>query len=136
MSDESERIAVLEAQNEELRARLDALEKPKAKAEPFKPVADWQGPRFDWTANASMDASTMRALADAVPDHLVRSVVSDNMRSAPVAKPAEGPVVPSEGGWRKERPIEPPPGVKIIDEMMAAEDVVWRRELAKKLSGK
>ena len=42
---------------------------------------------------------TMAALAAAVPDNLVRDIVGDNMRAAPVEKPAEVRVVPSEGGW-------------------------------------
>jgi hypothetical protein len=133
MSDDADaRIAALENENAELKRRVEALE-PKPKVE-FKP-GEWKGPR-DWTEGMSMDRATMAAFAAAVPDHLVRSVVSDNMRSAPVAKPAEGPVVPSERGWRDQVPLEHPPGVKIIDQMMDAEDVVWRRELAKKLSGK
>jgi len=34
------------------------------------------------------------------------------------------------------RPVEPVPGIAIMDQMMAAEDKLWRRELAQRLGVK
>ena len=130
MSDE-DRIAKLEKENAELRARVEALEpKPKSefKAEPWK--------RYDPTEGMSMDRSTMAALAAAVPDNLVRSIVADNMRATPVAKPAEQRVIPSDKGWRDQVPLGPYEGQKHIDAMIDVQDALDKRDLAKRLGQK
>jgi hypothetical protein len=136
MSDD-DRLTQLEKENAALKARLDALEKPKP-VEPFDAGPAWSGPRFDFTANASMDASTMRAMADAVGDGVLGGVVNDRFRrmepSSIISK--ETKVEQAKGtGWQDERPLEMPPGVKIIDQMMDAEDEMWRRDRARQFAG-
>ena len=51
-------------------------------------------------------------------------------------KPAETKVIPSEKGWITPAPLESPPGVKIIDQMMDVQDALDKRDLAKKLGVK
>ena len=128
----NDRLAKLEAENAELRARLDKLE-PKEKPEPFKPEP-WQP--VDWTAGMSMGRGAMAAMAAAVPDNLVRDIVGDNVRAAPVAKPPETPTVPSDHGWRDQVPLGPPEGQRWVDQQLDVQAALDKRELEKKLSGK
>ena len=126
----SERLAKLEAENAELRARLEKLEPPKeAKAEPFKD--DWK-PRRDLTEGMSMDRQTMLEFGAAAS---AGGIANDAWRSTQPSSiiPQEGPKVEvvRGSGWQKERPIEGPPGVKIIDQMLQVEDEMWRRDRAK-----
>ena len=128
----NDRLAKLEAENEELRARLEKLEPKEAKVE-FKLPPHQQ---IDWTQGMSMDRSTMAALAAAVPDNLVRSIVSDNVRAGPVEKPAEVRTIPSEKGWRDQVPLGPPEGQRWVDAQLDVAAALDKRELEKKLGHK
>jgi len=68
----------------------------------------------------------------AVPDSLVKDLVSDNSQRAPQAKPVSSV---RGTGWQPERKLEQPPGILIMDRMMDAQDAVDRRALAKRLGG-
>jgi hypothetical protein len=127
-----DRLAALEKANAELRAELDAL-KPKAEPKPFKvqPM-----PRIDWTEGMSMDRATMASFAAAVPDSLVRSVVGDNVRSAPVTKPEEPKVIPSQKGWIEPAPLGPPAGQRWVEAQLDVAAALDKRELEKKLGHK
>jgi hypothetical protein len=134
MSDDDDRISKLQKENEELRARVSALEKPKQGTVEFKP-GEWRGP-IDWTANFTLPRSAIEAMVRAAPDSLVRSVVADNYaRGAPAEKPAEARVVPSERGWRAETPLGLPPGQATIERMLDVDDALWRAERAKQFAG-
>jgi hypothetical protein len=135
MSDDdwNTKLEKLLKETEQLKARVEALEPKAAKVE-FK--VEHQGP-IDWTQGMSMDRATMAEFAAAAS---AGGIANDSWRRLEPSSiiPQEGPKVEvvRGSGWQKERPLEMPPGVKIIDEMMAAEDIIWRRELAKKLEGK
>ncbi len=55
--------------------------------------------------------------------------------SVRAAKPEAAEPVRRGSGWAPERPLDPPPGVAIMDQMMDAQDAVDRRALAKRLGG-
>ena len=136
----NDRLAKLEAENEELRARLAKLEPKQPEAVKPVPPYEWKGPR-DWTANASLPPSAMRAMADAVGGGVLAGVVNDRFRSIEPSSiiPKEGPKVEPKArgsGWQDERPLEGPPGVKIIDQMMDVQDALDKRDLAKRLGQK
>jgi hypothetical protein len=129
---DQERIAALlealKAENAELKRRVDALE-PKPRPEPFK---DEPRRRFDPTEGMSMDRATMAEFAAAAS---AGGIANDAWRRLEPSSiiPQEGPKVEvvRGSGWQKERPIEGPPGVKIIDQMLQVEDEMWRRDRAK-----
>jgi hypothetical protein len=87
------------------------------------------------TAAATMDAPTMAAYRKAVPDNLAKSIAKDHIgrptsfRSTPGETP--GPMRLTDP-----KPLGPPPGIAICDQMMAVEDRLWRRELAQRLGVK
>jgi hypothetical protein len=87
-----------------------------------------------FTARATMDRETLQAFEKAVPTSLARAVINDHL-----GKPTALPTIPSETpgkpgiNYADEVPIAPPPGIAILDEMLAQEDRLWRRELANKL---
>jgi hypothetical protein len=128
----NDRLNKLEAENAELRARLDKLEPKGPKVEfkppPYQPV--------DWTAGMSMGRGAMAAMAAAVPDNIVRDIVGNNVRSAPVSKPAEPPVVPSQKGWRKPVELGPYDGQRWVDAQIDVQDALDRAERAKRLGVK
>src|SRR6266851_594010 len=71
-------------------------------------------------------------MAEAVPSDLVGDIVRDQTRAA---KPEAAEPVRRGSGWAPERPLDPPPGVAIMDQMMDAQDAVDRSALAKRLGG-
>ena len=131
MSDD--RITKLEAENAELKARISALEQPKTKPEfkvqPYQPI--------DWTANMSLPRSAIEAMVRAVPDSVVRGVVGDNYgKGAPVEKPVETKVIPSQKGWVEPAPLGPPEGQRWVDAQLDVAAALDKAELAKKLGQK
>jgi hypothetical protein len=89
-----------------------------------------------------------REMAKAVPDKVVREIVSDNRHSVggpssiaasnKTTFPNEGER-PEEGepgtGWIKETPLRPPEGVEWCDRLVDVQDAIDRREREKKLKG-
>jgi hypothetical protein len=81
-----------------------------------------------------LDADTIREFERNVPTSVCRSIASDH-----IGKPTSFPMVPSEtrgrtgANFADEVPITPPPGIKIMDAMMAQDDRLWRRDLAQRL---
>ena len=133
MTDTADKIAKLEA---EVAALKEKVSPPKEK--PFVPQPYQQ---YDPTANMSMPPSALRAMVEAVPDHVVRGIVHDNR--APTGRPGmiptsqqpTGPNVPERGtGWRDATPIGPPPGIQ-VDALCIADEVRQRAELKRKLGG-
>ena len=128
----NDRLAKLEAENAELRARLDKLE-PKSEAKPFKPEP-YQP--IDWTANFTLPRSAIEAMVAAVPDSLVRSVVGDNVRAAPYEKLAEAKVIPSQRGWVEPAPLGPYEGQRHVDAQLDVQDLLDKAERARRLGHK
>ena len=128
----SKELEEIKARNAELEDRIAKLEEAAKPPEPFVP-----GPRFqfDPTANASMPASALKAMVNAVPDALMRELRSDAMKPNPVtgystAQPTNQ--VQRGSGWAKPIPVEPPPGVAIADRLMDRQDEIDKAELAVK----
>jgi hypothetical protein len=132
---------------EELAALKREVEELKAKLSPPKPFVLPPYERYDPTARMSMPPSALRAMVEAVPDHLMRSIVRDH-QGAPTGPTGAiprsqstgsggGPAnVPGSGtGWAHETPLGPPPGVAQADRLMDAQDRRDRAELARKLGG-
>jgi hypothetical protein len=107
---------------DDLKKRVEELEKAANPPEPFNP-----GPRFqfDPTAGFSMPRSAMKAMIDAVPEALMSELRMDARKPNPVNPPSPPqPQVRQRAtpNWIEERPLESPPGIKIIDAMMDAQD--------------
>jgi hypothetical protein len=121
-----------------LRKRIEELEAKAKPPEPFKPQPYEP---IDWTARMSMPPSALRAMVEAVPDHLMRSIVKDHqgaptgpIGAIPTSRQSSGgggPAnVPGSGtGWAHETPLGPPPGVAQADRLMDAQDAKDRTEL-------
>src|SRR5262249_16906232 len=74
-------------------------------------------------------------MARAVPNDLIAGIVNDN-RSPPGPSSIAGkPTTSAEKGtgWLKGTPIEPPPGVEILDRVMDVQDALDRRERERQL---
>ena len=133
MTKQTDEIAALRKRIEELEAKAKPPE--PFKPEPYQPI--------DWTARMSMPPSALRAM-EAVPDHLMRSIVKDH-QGAPTGPTGTIPTsqqssgggsanVPGSGtGWAHETPLGPPPGVAQADRLMDEADRRDRAELARKL---
>ena len=69
-----------------------------------------------------MPASAVQALAEAVPDQLVKDIVADNRRGVPEPSGLLGPSTGGSptvkgSGWQKPTPLEPPSGVRYVDQI-------------------
>jgi hypothetical protein len=90
-----------------------------------------------FTARATMDRETIQAYEDGVPTSVARDIARDH-----IGKSTSLPTVPSVS-WGKpginyadEVPIAPPPGIALMDAMMAQDDRLWRRDLKARLGVK
>jgi hypothetical protein len=82
--------------------------------------------------------SAIQPMVDAVGDQQIRDIVND-LRSG-VGEPGGflGPTPKTElrqPPRAKHIPLEPPPGIPIMDEMMDVQDALDKRELEKRLRG-
>jgi hypothetical protein len=128
-------IAALKARVAELEARTKPPEPPK----PFVPTPHQQyGP----TANMTMPPSALRAMVDAVPDHMLRDIVRDH-RGAPTGPTTMNPslgqhahrgaAVPGDGtGWAREIPLGPSPHQRYVDAQIDAQDAKDRAALVER----
>jgi hypothetical protein len=89
---------------------------------------------------AGMQGSVVEEMAAAVPDALVRQLVKDFGRGVsapssmiPPKRDAVAPVQSATPGWVDAVPLRPPPGDKIIGQLLDAEDRRWRAERAREL---
>ena len=113
MSDDKE-LDDLKAQVKELRDQLNPPPRPPSTHR-----------RFDPTEGMSMPRSAMLEMMKAVPDGLMRDLRADAMKPNPITGgPNPQPQVRQRAtpNWIEERPLESPPGIKIIDAMMDAQD--------------
>jgi hypothetical protein len=129
MSDELDN---LKAENDALRNPVEKLEE---RVNPPPRKQSYSAP-FDYTANASMPASAMKAMVDAVPDAVMKGIRADAQKPNPVtgystAQPTTQ--VQRGSGWAKPIPVEPPPGVALADRLVDHQDRIDKAELAVKL---
>src|SRR5215831_13557820 len=86
-----------------------------------------------------MPASAVRAMTDVVDDRLMADIVNDNRHGVPVPSGLAGPSTASgvvkATGWQNPVPLESPPGIQYIDQMIDVQDALDRRELERKLKG-
>jgi hypothetical protein len=126
MSDDVEnRIAKLEQE-------LAALKAKEAEGAAVK--KPFVMPRYDPTAGFGMPASAVRAMVDAVPDSLMRSIAGDARRKSEPGwlKPETGKPVEKGSGWVKPAPLSGSvPGIDRIDEIAAHFDRLDRRDREK-----
>jgi len=121
-------------------ARQLAEQKAKEAPKPFVPEPHQ---RHDPTAGMSMPRSAMAEMARAVPDRVVHDIAMRDAR-APTGPSSAGAIPSSQqvsnvrgagggGGWAREIPLSPPPGIHLVDAQLIADDVRQRAELARKL---
>jgi hypothetical protein len=130
MPDDDE-LSKLKKEVAELKQKLDPPPRPPSTHQPYDP-----------TANFSMPANALAAMVAAVPDSLMSDLRADALKPNPmtlsggVTKPAatEPPKAIGKKGWIDQRPLEPPPGIAIMDQMMDAQDAQDRTELARKIA--
>jgi hypothetical protein len=116
-----EEVEKLKAENDALRKRMEKLEE-QVNPPPREP---WTHPRYDPTAGMSMPLSAIKAMMDAVPESVMRGLVNDAFKPNPVtggSSPQPTSQVKRGTGWQEPVPVESPPGIKIIDAMMDAQD--------------
>jgi hypothetical protein len=121
-----------EKEIEDLKAEVRAL---KDQLNPPSRQSNWQ-PR-DYTENASMPASALRDLVNAVPDAVMSGLRADSRKPNPVnpsSPPQPTTQVQRGSGWAKPIPVEPPPGIELMDRMMDQQDHLDRVELARKIA--
>jgi hypothetical protein len=133
MNESEKDIAKLKAENDALKDRLAKLEE---QVNPPPRKQSYSAP-YDYTAGATMPASALRAMINAVPDALMNELRGDARRPNPVNPPTQSQPttqVQRGSGWRDEVPISSPPGIAICDRMVDAQDQLDRAELAMKLA--
>jgi hypothetical protein len=69
-----------------------------------------------------MPASAVKAMTDVLDDRLMSDIVNDSRRGVPAPSGLAGPVEPRPlvergSGWQKPTPLEPPSGVRYVDEI-------------------
>ena len=125
-----EKIAALEREVAELKAKVSPPEKPAFVEEPYQ--------RYDPTAGMSMPRSALRAMVAAEPSGFMAGVVADN-RNAPtgptsaIPRSAEQPSDDRGGGsstpgWVDPTPLGNPPGTNWVDAIAIADEVRQRKE--------
>lgn len=82
-----------------------------------------------FSAKNQLDGPTLREYNKAVPPKVCREIVDDHL-----GKPTSFPTTPGEtpGLMRFSDPVPlgPPPGIAVMDQMMAEQDRNWRSPLA------
>jgi hypothetical protein len=115
-----------------LKAGVEQLERANKPPEPFKP-APYEP--IDWTARMSMPPSALRAMVEAVPDHVIRDIAMRDGR-APTGPSSQGAIpssqqvsnvrpggVPGGGtGWAREIPLGPSMHQRYVDAQLDAQD--------------
>jgi hypothetical protein len=122
-------------------ARIAALEQKVAELEranaPAPPPPEWTPPPNP-IDRLSMPHSTMREMASAIPDQMMREIAMKDNR-APTGPSAAGAVPSSQGlsnvrgtgrgfGWSDPAPLSNPPGTRLIDAIAIADEVRQRAD--------
>jgi hypothetical protein len=123
MSELEKLKAELEIEKAKLKALQDQINPP--------PREPYQAP-IDYTQGMSMPKSALEAMVDASRSYIA-DIRADARKPNPVTQASSSPLTTSTSsaqsqpqkrgtGWIEERPLESPPGLKIIDAMMDAQD--------------
>jgi hypothetical protein len=125
----------LKAENDALKDRLAKLEE---QVNPPPRKQSYSAP-YDYTQGASMPASALKAMVDAIPSSVMRGIVADARKPNPVTGgPNPQPTNPQPqqrgSGWRDEVPISSPPGIELCDRLVDVQDKIDRAELARKIA--
>jgi hypothetical protein len=102
---------------------------------PPRPPSTWQP--HDYTQGMSMARSTMLEMMKVTPEGLMKELRADALKPNPVTGSAPQPQsqpVRRGSGWAKPIPVEPPPGVAILDKIMDEQDRLDRAELVLKFA--
>jgi hypothetical protein len=89
-------------------------------------------------ASGVMPQSAVDAMTSVVDDKLMSQLVADSRRTNdPGWLPTEkaDPEKQRGSGWSPLDPIGPPPGIKIMDQMMDVQDALDRKEREKQFKG-
>jgi hypothetical protein len=134
MSDEPKVDTAAPAAADELADLKRRVAELEAAAAPAKPFVAQPMEQYDWAARATMPPSVIAEMARAVGTSLLRDVVREGSR--PVTLPLAG-AEPATGGsgWSPDRPLEPPPGIGLIDAQLDVQDAVDKVALTKRLAG-
>jgi hypothetical protein len=128
MTDESAELKELKAAQEKMAARIAELERA-AKPPPAPDPKNFQ--RYDPTANFGMPAETVREMARAVPDSMMRDIALRDGR-APTGPSAQGAIPSSQtlsnvrtggggsSGWRDPTPLGPSMHQRYVDAQLDA----------------
>jgi hypothetical protein len=133
------RIAELERELAELKQQVKPVEDVP------KPTKPW--PKYDPTEGFRLPPSAAKAMASVVPDPKPTPGFNAHSWSqnkgpgepggfGPPPKPNRVPEVKRGSGVVEPRPLEPPPGLKYIDQQIDVQDALDRRELERRLGGK
>lgn len=127
-----------------LKAKIAALE-AKAKSEPSVEPSRKPWPKIDWTEGMSMGPSAMKPMADLVPDvkkgggfnaHAWGQTKRGEPGGFGPPRTAGGTGEPAERatGWIEPQRLEPPPGVKYVDQIVDFQDDVDKGENVKRIA--
>ena len=135
---EEKGVEALRAENDALRKRMEKLEE---QVNP-KPRPEWVHQPPDYTAGMSMPANALAAMVDCSKSFMA-DLRADARKPNPIqasqspitsTPSTQSPQPQRQGGWVEPRPLEPPPGVAIADQLTDAQDEIDRVELAQKLA--
>jgi hypothetical protein len=124
--DDKERIAKLEAEVAELKARVNPPSPPKFEAGESGPTTTQLA-----ISRVGMSPEVFAEFARAIPVGTIRAMQGE--RLAPRAPSNTAPPTNAEprntSGWRDAAPLSNPPGVALIDRMVEVQDARERAEL-------
>jgi hypothetical protein len=126
--DQADRIAKLERELAELKAQV----KPPPAA-PYKPEKPW--PKYDPTEGFRLPASAVKAMCDVVPDF--RGIAQEQKQGVGSPGGFLGPELKAE---KKEPPraveipLEPPSGIRYVDQIAEHFDRLDRLQTAKQIA--
>ncbi len=86
-------------------------------------------------AKNQMDRETIREFERGVPTSVARDIARDHIGKS-TSLPMSGVASSGLPNFVEPKPLETPPGIAIVDQLMAQEDRLWRRELAQRLGEK
>jgi len=111
---EKTELEALKQEIADLKQRIDPPPRPRSTHQPYDP-----------TANFSMPLNALLEMMKATPEGLMRDLRADALKPNPVTggmtkPPSEPPKAIGTKGWIDSRPLEPPPGVSLVDQIAEA----------------
>jgi hypothetical protein len=96
--------------------------------------------RMKMMAAGPLPLSAIEEMSKIVPDQLMADIVRDNRKGVP----APSGLIPDEkrepapvrgSGWSKPRPLEPPSGIRYVDQLCDVQDAIDKGDLARRIAG-